>query len=409
MKGLAPEKELRYRRAYQQKKPSLSRRLMHKNMISLAVLLLASTLIPLMPPAHTATDNPNPPSTTVRLIFIHHSTGENWLADENGGLGLALRSNNYFVSDTNYDWGPDGIGSSTDIGQWWLWFRSPESPTYMSALYSENEQHASYTRLRQRQVSSENEIVMFKSCFPNSALMGDPNDPVPSIQDNPLRGEDSGSEYHTVANAKGIYIDLLEYFRTRPDKLFIVITAPPQSDPTYSSNARAFNQWLIEDWLQGYPYNNVFVFDFYNVLTTNGGSPNVNDWNGETGNHHRWWDDAIQHKIDGDNDDNPNVLEYPTEDDHPSRAGNIKATGEFLSLLNIAYNRWKSPEAPTTTTAQTNAPSTVVQSTMAETETETTALTVPTSQPFPPAILAIIVIVLVGVGAAVLYFRRTRR
>ena len=149
-----------------------------------------------------------------------------------------------------------------------------------------------------------------------------------------------------MANAKGIYIDLLEYFRTRPDKLFIVITAPPQSDPTYSSNARAFNQWLIEDWLQGYPYNNVFVFDFYNVLTTNGGSPNVNDLNSETGNHHRWWDNAIQHKIDGDDDDNPNVLEYPTEDDHPSRAGNLKATSEFLPLLNIAYNRWKSPVGP---------------------------------------------------------------
>jgi len=379
-------------------------------MIFLAVLLLASTLVPLIPPAHATTDNPNPPSSAVRLIFIHHSTGENWLADENGGLGLALRASNYFVSDTNYDWGPDSIGSYTDIGQWWMWFRSPESLNYLSALYSESEQHASYTRLRERQVSGENEIVMFKSCFPNSALMGDPNDPVPPIEDNPLRGQDSGSEYHTVANAKGIYIDLLEYFRTRPDKLFIVITAPPLSDPTYSSSARAFNEWLVNDWLAGYPYSNVFVFDFFNVLTTNGGGPNVNDLNLETGNHHRWWNDAIQHKIDGDDDDDPNVLEYPTEDDHPSRAGNLKATGEFLPLLNIAYNRWKSLEAPTTTTTvQTSAQSTVIESTMPETETETTALTVPTSQPFPLEIVAIVALVLVAVAAAVLYYRRTRR
>jgi hypothetical protein len=357
-----------------------------------------------------AADDPNPPSSPVRLIFIHHSTGENWLADDNGGLGLALRDNNYFVSDTNYDWGPDSIGSSTDIGQWWSWFRGPESSKYMNALYSESEQHASYTRLDNAPYG-ENEIIMFKSCFPNSALKGDPNDPVPPIEENALREQDSGSDYHTVANAKGIYTDLIEHFRTRPDKLFVVITAPPLSDPTYSSNARAFNQWLIEDWLQGYPHNNVFVFDFYNVLTTNGGDPNVNDLNRETGNHHRWWHDAIQHKIDGDDDDTLNVLEYPTDptDDHPSRAGNLKATSEFLPLLNIAYNRWKNLAAATTTTEETSTPSTVTQTTVPETEAETTAPAIPTSQPFPIEILAIAGVVLVAVAGAVLYFRRTRR
>lgn len=45
---------------------------------------------------------PNPPSSPVSLIFIHHSVGENWLADSNGKLGITLRNNNYFVSDTNY-------------------------------------------------------------------------------------------------------------------------------------------------------------------------------------------------------------------------------------------------------------------------------------------------------------------
>jgi len=54
--------------------------------------------------------NPNPPNSPVKLIFIHHSTGENWLADDDGGLGIALRNNHYFVSDTNYGWGPDGVG-----------------------------------------------------------------------------------------------------------------------------------------------------------------------------------------------------------------------------------------------------------------------------------------------------------
>ncbi len=76
----------------------------------------------------------SPPSSTVKLIFIHHSSGENWLIDEDGGLGIALRNNNYFVSDTNYGWGPDAIGDTTDLGNWWTWFCGPNRDTYMTAL-----------------------------------------------------------------------------------------------------------------------------------------------------------------------------------------------------------------------------------------------------------------------------------
>jgi len=277
------------------------------------------------------------PSSPVRLIFIHHSTGENWLRDDNGGLGKVLRDNKYFVSDTNYGWGPDGIGDKTDIGQWWLWFRGPNSSKYLDALYAEDGQNSEYSRLSQNP-GGENQIIIFKSCFPNSALKGNPTDTVPTIDKNPLKGQDSGSEFHTVANAKGIYIDLLNYFKTRQDKLFIVITAPPLSDSTYASNARVFNNWLVNDWLKDYPYKNVFVFDFYNVLTTNGGSANKNDLNLESGNHHRFWNEQIQHKTSSQN-----TLAYPSssDDDHPSVAGNQKATGEFFKLLNIAYHRWK--------------------------------------------------------------------
>jgi len=387
---------------------------MRRIVIWLIVLLSASMVVQsLQPklaadPGYSTADIPNPPQNPVRLIFIHHSTGENWLADENGGLGIALRDNNYFVSDTNYGWGPDTIGDTTDIGHWWLWFRGPDSTIYMNALYAEGEQHSSYSRM-DTAPAGENEIIMFKSCFPNSALRGRPSDPVPAIENNPLKGQDSGSEYHKVGNAKGIYIDLLEYFATRQDKLFIVVTAPPLNDPTFSNNARALNLWLIHDWLRGYPYRNVFVFDFYNVLTTNGGDPNTNDLDQETGNHHRWWNNAIQHKFDGDDDDNPNVTEYPTssEDEHPSRAGNLKATAEFLPLLDFAYNRWKSIETTTTTIAsETTAPRTATEATVVESETKTT-LPPPAPAGFPIETVAVAgVLVAAIVAAAALYFRR---
>ena len=42
-------------------------------------------------------DDPSPPAEPVKLVFVHHSTGGNWLADPNhdqpyGGLGAALRA-----------------------------------------------------------------------------------------------------------------------------------------------------------------------------------------------------------------------------------------------------------------------------------------------------------------------------
>ena len=265
-------------------------------------------------------DNPNPPSSVVKLIFIHHSTGQNWFADDNGGLGIALGQNNYFVSDTNYGWGPDGIGNNTDIPNWLDWFRSSNTPTYMAALYNESEQHSSYTRTL-ADPGGENEIIMFKSCFPNSALSGNPNDPP------------SPSGWLTVGHAKYVYNQLLLYFKDHPNKLFVVITAPPLSDPTYAANARAFNQWLMNDWLveNNYTLKNVAVFDFYNVLT----GPD---------NHHRYYNGQVQHVFT----EGVNTLYYPSGDDHPSQVGNIKSTNEFISLLNIFYHRWKSSlTAPT--------------------------------------------------------------
>jgi hypothetical protein len=288
--------------------------------------------------------NVSPPGQTVKLIFIHHSSGENWLADWSGALGQALMDNNYFVSDTNYGWGPEdssiggAIGDYTDIGHWWNWFLGPSSDAIMQAVYSESEQHSEYARLSD-DPGGENEIIMFKSCFPNSALEGNPEDP-PSEGGNPLQGMDSGSGDHTVGNAKRIYVDLLEYFAAHTDKLFVVITAPPLLEPSpgQADNARAFNRWLVEEWLAPYPHSNVAVFDFYNVLTSNGGDPNTNDLDSDGGNHHRIRGGQVEYTVD----QGGNTSAYAENgDSHPTPAGNQKATGEYVPLLNYFYHRWR--------------------------------------------------------------------
>jgi hypothetical protein len=255
--------------------------------------------------------NPNPPLQPVKLIFIHHSTGENWLADGYGNLGQVLAENNYFVSDTNYGWGPDSIGDRTDIPDWVEWFASEQTSTYMNALFSENGQNSSYSRLFD-DPGGENQIIMFKSCFPNSALEGNPGDPP------------TADGWLSVGHAKYVYNEILRFFSTRPDKLFIVITAPPLSDSTYAENARAFNQWLVNDWLNENSYSlpNVAIFDFYNILTARDA-------------HHRYNNGSIEH-VSGSS----NTLAYPSGDDHPSELGSRKATEEFIPLLNIYYNHW---------------------------------------------------------------------
>ncbi len=320
-----------------------------------------------------AADSPAPPATLVKLIFIHHSTGGNWLADPNGeqsygGLGRALMENNYFVSATNYGWGPDQIGSNTDIGYWWEWFRGDNAGVYMTALYNENGQNicnpTSYPPYEcfgvwPRQPvtpTGENEIVLFKGCFPNAHMSGNAGDS-PTVGDNLLRGEgawiwDEGlgrevpNPNHTVANAKGIYNDILQYFAAHQDKLFVVIAGPPlasddaafATDAAHAANYRAFNAWLVNDWLDAYPYHNVAVFNYYNVLTSNGGNPETNDVGVEGGNHHRWWNGAVQHIHPVAND----LSAYSMwQDSHPTIAGQQKATAEFVQVLNVFYNRWR--------------------------------------------------------------------
>ena len=116
-----------------------------------AALLLVVLCAP-FPIASAQPQNASPPSSPVRLVFVHHSTGQNWLADGDGRLGIALRDNSYFVSDTNYGWGPGrptggAIGDTTDIGHWYDWFSGPQRDTYVAALYAESAQHSSYSRL----------------------------------------------------------------------------------------------------------------------------------------------------------------------------------------------------------------------------------------------------------------------
>jgi hypothetical protein len=170
--------------------------------------------------------------------------------------------------------------------------------------------------------SIKNDIIVFKSCFPNNAIESEGKEP--GDPDSPVKN---------TANYKAAYMKLLSYFRAHPNTLFVCVTAPPlahdvpsrtkefiknligaeNSVKAIGERARRFNNWLKDSdkgWLAGYEQKNVIVFDYYDLLTRHGES-----------------DYSL----------------YPTKDgndSHPSAEGNAIAAREFVPFLNKAVNRF---------------------------------------------------------------------
>lgn len=221
---------------------------------------------------------------TINLIFIHHSVGENWL---NAGLNEMLNENNVHVADTYYGWGH--MGDSTDTVDWPSWFNDDVMPE----VYNEMDTMTGYNSIEP--ASGENTIVMFKSCYPNSEV-----------------GE-------SIEDEKQIYLSLLNYFNEHPDKMFVLITPPPMQNISNPDKTRELSDWLVDEngWRKDYDENNLYVFDFYNVLTAED-------------NHHMLSNGVEQHIIA----DSSNTLHYDSSgDDHPNDDGSYKAAEEFVPLL----------------------------------------------------------------------------
>jgi hypothetical protein len=202
------------------------------------------------------------------------------------------------------------VGNKTDIFDWPAKFRD-----HADKILKCDRQDIFYDDGRR------NDIVIFKSCFPNSFFIGPGAPP----------GNPAGPEL-TVENAKAAFLALLPEFQMHPQTLFVAVTAPPlamRPTPLYKTAAkwflghpslaksgnfaRQFNNWLRDEkegWLSAYSGRNVVVFDLFDVLTNEGAS---------------------------------NFSCYPSgpagDDDHPSAEGNRKAAEAFVPFLNRAARR----------------------------------------------------------------------
>lgn len=182
-----------------------------------------------------------------RLIFLHHSVGQIWLTE--GELKAALTARGISVHDATYG---DEIGQETDVCHWLPKFQND----FDKILKFDRHPNIYYSG------GAENDIVMFKSCFPNSNIVGE--------------GEGTGDptdKTRTTANYRAVFENLVETFKKYPQKKFIYVTAPPlvpaETKPDMADRARKFNNWLILEFLpqvkEAGELENFYVFDLFNV------------------------------------------------------------------------------------------------------------------------------------------------
>jgi hypothetical protein len=241
-------------------------------------------------------------SAATNLVFIHHSVGADWL--DQGELDQRLTELGLSVNDTDYGDDVPGtphpecnpIGDYTDICHWYYWFNY-----HMPGILA-----------WECGAGSSNQIIMFKSCYPNSAVYEEGTPP-----GNPT------NENRTTWNNKAAYLSLTNVFYQHCSVLFIAVTAPPMKpghgyNPDDAGRGRAFNDWLNTEYINGYHagtgLRNLAVFDLFDVLTTPSTKPRGAN--------------ALYPK-------------YRTRDSHPNARGGRAATAAFLPWLRDAMHYWQ--------------------------------------------------------------------
>ena len=232
------------------------------------------------------------------LLFIHHSCGGAWLYD--GGLRDALLAKGYIDEVNEITYGdtvspdpgrpdslpysnPDALpgeveavphGDATDMCHWVKWFND-----YLEAIKAFGCD------------DGQNRIIMFKSCYPSTAITAvgtPPGYPFYAFQlvdyysvfTHPS-GTGNLYQYRNYGQVSPHdYQALEDVFAANPDTLFIHVSSPPihAQDPYQSwatpqdlANYRTFDNWLKQTWEPGYNarnpgLHNMIVFDWYDFL-----------------------------------------------------------------------------------------------------------------------------------------------
>ena len=193
-------------------------------------------------PGGGSTGGPPSGSESRSVILLHHSVGANLIAQ--GGVRQRLTNLGYQFYDHGYN--EDGLvlADGTSSGRNFDVPDDNTDPDGLAAIFAQplhDPPDNTFSELMQY------DVIAFKSCFPTSNIQSD----------------------EQLAEYKSYYLSIRDRMDEYPNKIFIVVTQPPEipndTDSAAAARARAWASWLASDeYLSGHA--NVFTFNFFDLL-----------------------------------------------------------------------------------------------------------------------------------------------
>lgn len=168
-----------------------------------------------------------------KIIFLHHSTGENiW----NGGVEELL--DDYNVTEQWYPSDSDNM----PYDYWNIWINEATDEQSLDEL-------------------AENyDLIIFKHCYPVSYVEEEDG------------SENIGSEKKTLSSYKLQYTSLKKKMLEYSDTKFLVWTGAvlikDETDQDHAERAQEFFTWVKEEWDEA--GDNIYIWDFYSLQTEGG-------------------------------------------------------------------------------------------------------------------------------------------
>jgi hypothetical protein len=200
-----------------------------------AILCLATVILPSLADAEE-------PCTFENLFFLHHSTGRYLIED--GDMRACFMTYNsmhgteFGLWDHDYNYIGLTNPQGEQLGYSYGW--NDTDPVDLHALFTT-------PNAARDSILINHEVIAFKSCFPASDITSDAE----------------------LAQRKQYYLEMRDFFDTRPDRIFIVMTQPPlhhnATTVEHADRARAFANWLASGaFLNG--HENIRTFDLFDHL-----------------------------------------------------------------------------------------------------------------------------------------------
>lgn len=194
-----------------------------------------------------------PSGDLTNVIFLHHSVGRHLI--DQGQMRQHLTAAGFELWDHGYNWERLNAPDGTRTGYSYVIPGDNTDPDGLAQLFS---QRLYPWPLNAFSGLMQHEVIVFKSCFPNSNITSDAQ----------------------LEQYRSWYREMRDVMDQHPDHVFIVVTPPPlnpaATTPEAAERARAFANWLSsEEFLASHP--NIFTFDLFDTLAEDDPSaPDVN-------------------------------------------------------------------------------------------------------------------------------------